>query len=372
MSKRGRIRNKVVRSTINDNDVLSIFHGILGTGDVTDLNIEIVYPKYRKIAEHCERFMVLLEAIQTSAVLKAFVDESAHLASYIKNLREQAAACFTAPDLSALHPPSQLEKEIGGKLVEYSAVTREEYDAFVAVYKSVKESNIVNTVVITCKNLIEHKTSLEDPSKLKDRFLTRTAVHPFAPLPGLPAMNFKHFYISDEISQQDKRFLLLVLSKMYKISHDVYDAATTPDVDVDEFVNMIMGSLAEVKKHLPRCDDAFNKIADSVNLLKGNFNGYYKDYIASNNPAIILENFVMDVSAASESTATLTRQFRVIINHYRKISAQHSNNPKLKNLFHHVDKNFQELANRETGEAAGEEDDDGSSCEEEKTAAPCE
>jgi hypothetical protein len=357
MSKRSKIKSKVVQSTINNKDVMEMFHGVLGTGEGTDLNITIVYPKYLKIVEHCGRYMRLLEALRDSAVMGRFPAEAGHLEGYVSALREQAAAVLSAPDLAALHPPGQIE-QMSGQAVDYRAVTKEEYDAFAAVYKGIKDSNLVNTIVVTCNNLVPHKKSLEDSTALKDRFLTRTAGLTFAPLPGLPAMNFKQIYISDLLTPTDKQFILMVLHKMFTISHDVYETMSSPDIDVDEFVQVIIGSLDDVKKHIPRCDEAFDKIRDSVGLLKGNFGGYYKDFVASNNPTIIMENFVLDVSKSTKSSPKVTAQFRRIISHYRKLASQQAQHPQMRSLFAQVDKNFQELEKRSREADAGEDDDE--------------
>ena len=108
-------------------------------------------------------------------------------------------------------------------------------------------------------------------------------------------------------------------------------------------MQVIISSLDDVKKHIPRCDEAFDKIRESVGLLKGNFGGYYKDYVASNNPTIIMENFVLDVSKKTESSPKVTGQFRRIISHYRKLASQQAQHPKLRTLFEQVDKNFSAL-----------------------------
>jgi hypothetical protein len=358
MSKRGKIRSKVVQSTINNKDVMEMFHGVLGTGEGTDLNIKIVHPKYLKAQEHVGRYLILLEALRDSALMGRFPAEAGHLANYVATLRAQAAETFSAPDLAALHPSTEMEQMVG-LAVDYAAVTKEEYEAFSAVYGRVKDSNVVNTAIVTCNNLVPHKKSLDCATALRDRFLTRTAGLSFAPLPGLPAMNFKQIYISDLITQADKQFLLMVLHKMLAISHDVYETMSSPDIDVNEFVQVIISSLDDVKKHIPRCDEAFDKIRESVGLLKGNFGGYYKDFVASNNPTIIMENFVLDVSKSTNSSPKVTAQFRRIIGHYRKLASQQAQHPQMKSLFAQVDKNFQELEKRSRqadGGAGGDDD----------------
>ena len=359
--RRGKIKSKVVQATLSSPDILDMFHGVLGSGEGAGLNLAIVHPKYLRIVRHCGRFVRILEALRAAALMVHFPDAARHLEGYAGALREQAAATFTAPDLARLHPPS-VEDRVLGRAAAYAAVTEDEYAAFAAAYRPVKDCNVVNTIIVACKNLVVHKTSLEspDPAKRRDRFLVRSAGLTFAPLPDLPALNFKQIYISDCLSAGDRGLLLTVLHKLLAVSHDVYDTISTPDVDVDEFVRVIVASLDDVKRQIPRCDEAFDKIRDSVGLLKGNFGGYYKDFVASNNPSIIMENFVLDVSKSTTSSPKITGQFRRIIGHYRKLAAQQASHPKLQTLFQHVDKNFQELEKRSRADAGDDDSASGS------------
>lgn len=366
---RGKIKCKVVESTIQNKDVLDMFHSVLGTGEGTNLNPMVVYPKYLAIRGHCDRFLRLLEAFRATPVLRdSFDDTGMRLAGYIAQLRREFAATFCAADLVELHPPSPLEAATG-MLLRYEQLSKEEYEAFVQVYGEVKSCNIVNTIVVTCKNLLPHRHSLKDRTKLRDRFL-RTPGLSFAPLPDLPSLNFKQLYISDRLEAQDRSFVLMVLHKMYTIGHDVYEAVLAPDVDVRQFVEVIIASLDDVKKAIPRCNEAFDKIRESVGLLEGNFGDYYKDYVASNNPTIIMENFVLDVSKNTKASPKITAQFRRIINYYREQAKLKADNPKLQSLFQQVDKNFQELERRSRDHPGGEEDTESSSEEDPPADAP--
>jgi hypothetical protein len=165
----------------------------------------------------------------------------------------------------------------------------------------------------------------------------------FCPIYGADGINFKLLYCDPRLDEMDRKYLLMILHKVYVISHEIYDILTSPDIDIDEFVQVIMSSVDDVRKQIPRCDAAFNKIVESVDLLRNNFGDYYKDFVSSNNSAVIMENFIIDVSQRTEATPKLTAQFRKIISHYRKLASQKNNNPKLQMLFKHIDKNFQEL-----------------------------
>jgi hypothetical protein len=350
---RSKIKSKVVRSTIANKDVIDLFHGVLGTSEGS-VHLSIAHPKYEMIRKQTDRFLRLLEALRDSSVMKKFPDENGRLAKYITTQRDQYDDSFCAPELapyiassgtaeaaaipvaaaaaqSAKHPPSD----------PYSMVPPDMAARFLEIFAVVKKCSVVNTAIVTCKNLIPHKRYIRDQNDLKDKFLKGAGLT-VSPIEGL-ALNVKQLYISDLLSAIDRKFILTVLHKMWTISHDVYEAVSSPDIDVNEFVMVIMSSIGEVRRHIPRCNEAFDKIIQSVDLLKGNFDGYYRDYVASSNPTIIMENFVIDVSKSTKSNPTVTAQFRKIIAHYRKLASQQASHPKLQSLFKQVDKNFQEL-----------------------------
>ena len=57
-----------------------------------------------------------------------------------------------------------------------------------------------------------------------------------------------------------------------------------------------------------------------------------------------MENFILDVSKSTDADAETTRQFRVIIQYYRKLAqTQMSSNPKIKALFDKVNESFKQL-----------------------------
>ena len=364
MSGRVKIKSKVVKSTLQNKDVLDMFHGVIGTDGAS---LSITHPKYLDIESHVDRFLRILDALYLWPILTLFSEYKDNIDFYNFALRKQVKESFIAPDLEQyLKEDLSIEKDALEKLMasfkDYSKIPPAESDKFSEVYTNIKKCNVVNTIIITCKNLIPYKKSLEDIKNLKDKFLTKSGGINFAPINGL-VFNFKHIYIDDRLTVENKEYLLIILHKLYTIGYDLYNILSSPDVDVGEFVTVIMSSIDDVKKHIPRCDQAFNKIAESVDLLKGNFNGYYKDYVSSNNPTIIMENFVMDVSKNTKASPTLTTQFRKIISHYRKMASQQANNPKLKTLFQQVDKNFHELEEQNRKAEAGEYDDSDSESE---------
>ena len=80
MSGRVRIKSKVVKSTLQNKDVLEMFHGVIGT-DGASLNI--THPKYLEIENHVDRFMRVLEALFTWEPLQLFPEHKGNLDFYI-------------------------------------------------------------------------------------------------------------------------------------------------------------------------------------------------------------------------------------------------------------------------------------------------
>ena len=330
-----------------------MFQGVLGgTGSSS---LPITHQKYLRVRTHVERFLRLLGALQESALMtERFPEMRAHLAAYVTALRGQYAASFSVGDFSEYLPAlAGVAAAAGPTAADYARVPAAAMTEFETVFKAMKSCSLVNGILVTCRNLIVHKKSIGDAAALKDKFLARDAGMTFAPLPDLSQLNFKRIYNDSALGPSERKFILVILNKMLSISHDVYEAISAPDVDVDEFVGIIMSSVEEVKKHIPRCDQAFAKIIESVDMLKGNFSSYFKDYAASGNTSIMMENFVLDVSKNTNATPQVTAQFRRIISHYRKLAAQQSSNPKLQTLFAQVDANFQELE-RATGPSTDE------------------
>ncbi|NBV25227.1 MAG: hypothetical protein EBS05_25335, partial [Proteobacteria bacterium] len=314
----GRIKSKVVNATLANKEIMDMFQGVLGGSGNSSL--PVTHAKYLRLREHVDRFLRLLAVLRDASLMARFPEMREHLAKYVAALQGQQAASFRAPDFTPHLPAlAGVAAAAGWTAADYARVPEAAVAEFEQVFAAVKTCSLVNTILVACKNLIVHKRSLEDKANLRDKFL-REAGQVFAPLPDLPQLNFKRIY--GDTAGGDREFLLVVLHKMLAVSHDVYEALSAPDVDVDEFVEIIMSSVGEVKKHIPRCDQAFAKIVESVGLLRGNFSSYYKDYAASGNPSVMMENFVLDVSKNTNATPQVTAQFRRIISHYRKLASQ--------------------------------------------------
>ena len=154
------------------------------------------------------------------------------------------------------------------------------------------------------------------------------------------SLNFKVLWASPRINQKMKQYFLIVLKICLSHSLEIYKLITSPDVDVDNFASAIMDAIVPLKKQIPRCDNAFAAIENSLGMLKENFGGYYKDFVRSRNPSTIIESFVKDVSSNKSRDARTAREFRTIIRYYQKQTAGKIKDPRTQSMFDALGRNF--------------------------------
>jgi len=187
---------------------------------------------------------------------------------------------------------------------------------------------------------------IKDRHNLSDTFIKRCVgeelyIFDFAKI------NFKHLFshiLAENIPDQDeleqsKKYILVMFSIMYVTTRSIYNIVSSPDVDIDKLSELIVSAITAAKKQIPRCDRAFKLIENSVDMLKNGMGTYYKDFVASGNPTIILENFVRDLSNDLQIDTQTLIQFKKIIMHFRKQSdAMPKKNAKLDGVFSTLDK----------------------------------
>nr|BCY04621.1 hypothetical protein [Abalone asfa-like virus] len=327
------VKIKTLKSSVQDKDIGDIFQSLLGHDDPNSLNLAIVWPKYLKMKEKAWEFIQLFKLLPSFDFMVLFLTERENIRNFHTELCKEYDNIFSEDDT---YVSDFLDNQIGEE--------EEVLKRFSATFQKMEGCNIVKLAVQTCSNLVRVKRFIEDSEKLSDLFLTKSSGLIFAPIPNLPSADFKSIYTNNKIQGTYRYTILLFLHKLYTITYDVYKISCLPNIDVNEFVNVVIASMEEVKKQIPRCELAFAKIADSVKLLQTNFSEYYKDFVSSKNPTVIIERFVVDVANTTKTSAVITHQFRQIINYYKMVAAQHAKNPKLQILFQHIDKNFNELS----------------------------
>lgn len=336
------VKVKVIKS--DNKDVSELFAQMLGAGDT--ININVCYPKYANMRQLLLKLIKCFGMLKDSPLFKKWPEHQSCI-SEIEDAIEKAQAEYN----------EYFVIDFGSTDTNLNLLDDEQKQNFSNAYKKVKELNTVKTFIATCNNLIIYRKYIQDVSALDYRFITTMPGVTFSPFP-FTQLNIKAL-VTDIITENESAewrstpvtsnsnqmlyMLLLLLNKIYTLSYNLYQAYSSPDIDVSEFVSVVKDNLAQVKKHIPRCDRAFKKIEESVSLLRENFSDYYKDYISTQSPTTIMENFVLDVAKTTNADGETTRQFREIIKYYKKIAASQIKNPQLKMLFDKVNENFKEL-----------------------------
>jgi len=227
------------------------------------------------------------------------------------------------------------------------------------VYKSLKDSELVKSVIMTLRlfkealgaeaerqkikmDALENENDLADVTALKANFIKKylgDVLHLFS----FSNLNFTAMYLLPLLGSAGKKkslynVTLYSLHLLYDKCKIVYQLVSSSDIDFDRFAAALIANIGNIKKQIPRCDSAFRKIEESFNMLRGNFGGYYKDFIQSQNRGIIVENFVLDVAKYSNANSKVTRQFNSIIAFYRQKLQGQNKNRQIKRIFELVGK----------------------------------
>lgn len=343
-------RVKVVKAKQNK-ELAELFGQMLGAGNV---NIEVCYPKYALQRKHLlalARVGRLLAQVPTIVHHAEFAACREQIITHSANVEEHVAAKYTI----TIDDPKQM--------------TPEQKERFTSEYEETKNDRYIVCYIAMCNELVVYRKYIADPDNVDAGFIKRMPGSDFSPL-QFTNLNLKRLFVVAEADCANdenrntlagfERYVMLVLSKFYVISHALYKVYSSPDVDVEEFSRVVMNSLNEAKKRIPRCEKAFDKIKQSIDLLKTNFPTYYRDAVATKNNNNIMENFIIDVVASTNADAETTRQFKTIMSYYRKVAAEQGNNPKLKALFEKVNDSFAALDSR-TSNLSDDNDDEDSS-----------
>lgn len=340
---RGRARAVKVKIPLSkDKNIAEMFQGMLGGSEVS---LGIAWPRYKCIKEHVDKLLLVLSMFNNSVFMRAFdvlAPNKVEIEQFITEGRKEYDAIFSID------------------LTEYEwnldLVSGDDRTTFIAAYDIVKKSPLINSFIIMCDRLVTYKRYIKDQSSLDSRFLTSMSGAEFCPFP-FTGLNYKFIFGMSDVSENTKMFLMSVLHKLFDISYKLYHEVTSPDIDIDEFAEFIITSLKTLQKRpeLNRCNRAFSKIVSSVEMLKENFNGYYRDFICTKNSTIIMEHFVADVAKGTDHDPQTTREFNVIIKYCRKMFKDRPKDARLDALFNSAQQRFDSLERGTTNLGTGPE-----------------
>jgi hypothetical protein len=174
-------------------------------------------------------------------------------------------------------------------------------------------------LLVICGNFLEIRVALAATWETVDKnFMERCTGPTFAPFP-CSKLNFAHLW---NTCCELRELIFTFFQSVYNSCHNIYCIVTSPDVDVHNLSQIIINAVSGLRKQLPRCDKAFDKIEESVGLLETNFDEYYKDYLQSNDSTNIFTNFISDVATNCKHDTQLIFQCRRIVDFFRKTARQ--------------------------------------------------
>jgi hypothetical protein len=328
---KGKKQYRVVSNSndIDQTQLLDMFQQL--TGDPSKLDPVIVKDKYERLKNdimRCNKLVIkfkeaILDRLHTKRGVDSFYDhEVRRLEDFVK----------------------QVDDYIDVKITD---------DNLVHIYQALKDSFVVEEYLKVCKALRYGEDCIKDRCALSDKFIRRAVGEEFY-IFGFANINFKHLFthiLEENFPEKDefdgcKQYILVMCNMLYITTQDIYTIVTSPDVDIDKLSELIVKAITAAKKQVPRCDKAFRLIENSVDMLKNGMSSYYKDFVASGNPAIIFENFINDISNDLHIDTQTLGQFKRIIFHFRKqANSMPKKNQKLEGVFGTLDKIMEIMEN---------------------------
>lgn len=365
----------VAQKTMKDPELIDMFNKMVGASDPDPT---IVIPKYEEIMNNSIEMIQILESFIKSPFARVFINDFHKAFLEIKEFIDKSKPqleelklekndkIFSGEDLNKLNDnPEKIQEYLSNIEFRYKITKLGE------MYVKLKDSPVIKESIMTARSLknavmLEKQRSgttihdLEEKDNLSSNFIIKSDGD-FMILFNFTSLDFKQLYYHDLMNSQFSKYILFVLHLIYKKVLNIVKEITSPDIDVDKFSELLVKNIDEIRKHIPRCDKAFDKIKQSVSLLKTNFGEYYKDFISSQNPGIIVENFVIDVAKSSNADISTTRQFREIIKFYRSHMQNRIKDPKIKKIFKMLGANLdilEDKTNKKNNSSDFEENND--------------
>ena len=370
-----RVKIKTIKSDIGNDteDMADMFSSLIGATDGSNIHLHMAHPKFIQMKCEINRFVTIVELINNLPFMDLQQEHiQNNFSSYAVQLRESYDDLFCSEQVMCIDqfmsPISAAA--IGTKFADYTP-TKNDYadiqkdvlDKFSESYKQVKDHELMMACLAVFDNLQTHQLFIGEKDKLDGDFILRMPQHEFNPFDRIGIIDFHMMYIDDQYSDEDRQDMLVALHKLLVISESVYNVSNKPDIDISEFAEVVRTSLNGLRKQIPRCDGAFNEIMSSIGLLTTNFDGYFKDFSDTGNSTLIIEGFIKDVSNKTTNSPDLTRQFRTILSHYKKMTtnmnmSNNKNAAKIQGLLSMIERKADDIdALSGMGGGAAEEDE---------------
>ena len=311
------------KSGVDPAELSEMFNQMLGTGNT---NLVVAYPRYLRMEGLCRSLINVFEAMAECSYLSQpdLIEHKTEIVTFCEGTNRAMAELF------ALKYPQH----------EWNMDSLPESDkaAFSELYASMKKSDLINMFVVICGNLARYHVHFKTLETLNPRFVYKMPGVEWFPFP-FTSLNLKYVFTSEMDDPTISDFFMTIFWKVHGLTRTLYGETQSPDIDVAKFASIILENIEKLQSipELHRCNRAFAKIKESINLLETNFTGYYKDFLETNDSTIMMTNFISDVSNnTTNGSAQMALEFKKIIMYYRNLSASHNINPEAKKMLDRV------------------------------------
>ncbi len=219
--------------------------------------------------------------------------------------------------------------------------------AMVEAYLAAKQSKQVSDCIHMCSKLSKYKKYIQSNEDMSDSFLKSSSTHSLQVF-SFSNLDIKYLYVYAGLDLSAKRYIMLFLNMVYNAAYDIFQVVANPDIDIAKISEIVMATIAQTRKMIPRTDKAFRKIEESMSMFKDNFGDYYKDFITTKDPSVILTNFLSDCKSAHADNDTktdieLARQFTRIASFFKQQLNGKIKDPQIAAVLDAIDENFKSL-----------------------------
>ena len=322
---------KTKKITVGDGNAASAinaqFNQLIGEGD---LDPAIIKPKYNKLHKNI------------SLVSQVFKN----LADFVKNLKD-----------TQYHKHAEQMHTIRLRWNEEMDENRKNPD-LQSSYKSLKKCMTTNAMLELYGSLKKYEEFILNRN---GEFIEDYPSEIFYIFRNVK-LNFKDLYVyvggDKKLKKEIQAYIMQSLKLICSATKNVYNLISSPDIDIASTAQFLHSALMDLQKHIPRCEQAFNKIRNSIGMLEGNFTEYYKDFLGTQDQTMIMQSFINDIMKNGKSNLKVMHQFKTIIKFLQeKASTSKSKDPRVKALFdkmNEMNKIAEEVKDEEPEESESE------------------
>lgn len=288
-------------------DLSSLFNTVL-MGDLVDLKLG--WPKYVRLCAGIAEYRALHQRMVACPLLSR-KEMSGAIPSIVahETAIDTLMAEYCGEDLSDF-------------VDNWDLIEKAQHEAFHAKYDALKKHATLKTLFRSVANIVDYKGDFNDTSRSPQNRLGFVMQQPgmdWAPFPH--DFNYGRAMMIEGIGKNTYAWLATYIADFYRIVIQLWKTTQEPDVDVEQFASVIneMADKLQTIPEISRCKGAINVIRSSIGLFKNNFGAYYSSFLDTSDSSSIMHEFIIDVTEANgKNNPELTRQFRTIINFFRK------------------------------------------------------